>query len=390
MVLVYLLFLISGRFKVLMNFIGISSPIDLTLLFAILLTLDLVLYVSRGGKVIISKNIFVAILFLCLFFLQIVISKFYTPSDEYALQKVVYFNLSLLAFFYPLLKKDFDLRAFVRFLIYTGLFFGIVNLLYFGLYLSKIISYQQFSIASGDYISIGQLLGLNVILLSFSEIKNYFRGDKRLIFLILSFVLLLFSGARGPIIFTFVILIIYFLLKRGKVNFRFKRNINIRKFIIISIGIIVIIIIIYIFRDVFFLMSKRYIQLIDSFIFGKLSGGYDIRKEYIYFVFTHCDDSLFKFVFGHGIGSFGYYFLGQDIELYPHNLILEILFELGFSGFIVFVFFVVFTINRNFKNKLILFSILFIFLNALKSFSLNELRMFFGFLALVNLKWERA
>ncbi|MGE0088171.1 MAG: O-antigen ligase family protein [Bacteroidales bacterium] len=371
-----------------MNFLGISSPIDLTLLLSIFLVIDVLIYAFRKKKIMLSKYIIISIITLLLFYFLLIISKIYSPSHDYALKKIFYFNLNIIAYLYPLLKSNFNLKKFIKLLIYVGLFFGIINLLYFGLYLSKIIDYQQFSKVSGDYIGIGILLGLNVILLSFPEIKKLFKGETRLVFYFLSIVLLLFSGARGPILFTLITLFFLYVFQKNNINLTIFRIVNIKRFIVFLIGIILIIVVIILFKDVFFLVSKRYIQLIEGFVFGKSSGGYDLRKEYIDFVLIHSRDGFLEFFFGHGVGSFGYYFLGEDIELYPHNLILEILFELGICGILLFVVFVIFSINNQFKNRLILYSIFFIFLNSLKSFSIIELRMLFGLLAIINLKIE--
>jgi len=385
----YLLFLISGRIKVLLNFIGISSPIDLTLLFGVILIFDIFLNLLRNKKLLITQTVLFAILFLILFYIQIVLSKLYSPSDFYALKKIIYFNLNILAFVYPFLVRNFNIRKFFKFLIYVGLFFGFINIIYFALYLAKFISYSQFSRASGDYIGIGMLLGLNVIVLSIPQIKSIFRSNKRYVLLATSIVLLIFSGARGPILFTFITLFFYFSFLKKRTKLKINKKIEFKIIFISITSLIVLVIFIFTFRNVFLHISKRYLDLFYGLLFGESTGGYDIRKEYIYYVFNHFNDNFLTTFFGHGVGSFGVYFSNSDIELYPHNLILEILFEQGLLGLIIFIFFIIFSVIGNKRNSLILYCAFFIFLNSLKSFSLNELRLFFAFLALTSFKLHR-
>ena len=61
------------------------------------------------------------------------------------------------------------------------------------------------------------------------------------------------------------------------------------------------------------------------------------------FVINHAlSDSIFL---GAGYGSYGLLFLGEDIVAYPHNLFMEILFEMGLIGFILIVLMVIMAMN---------------------------------------------
>ncbi|MBD3347747.1 MAG: hypothetical protein GF400_00955 [Candidatus Eisenbacteria bacterium] len=52
---------------------------------------------------------------------------------------------------------------------------------------------------------------------------------------------------------------------------------------------------------------------------------------------TYADGSWADMVFGHGTGSFAHFFLGSDRQSYPHNLLVEILFENGLVGFVLLI-----------------------------------------------------
>ena len=94
------------------------------------------------------------------------------------------------------------------------------------------------------------------------------------------------------------------------------------------------------------------------------------RVELIYFSIAHIFSSVFVFLFGTGIGSFGYEWTGVDMRLYPHNIILEILFELGFIGLLIFGY-ILYILWKNYslyrKKYVSGFVLFYIFLNLMKS-----------------------
>ena len=56
-----------------------------------------------------------------------------------------------------------------------------------------------------------------------------------------------------------------------------------------------------------------------------------------------------NYYFGIGIGGFGYVFHGFDERMYPHNIFLELLCEMGIIGFLIFIYFM-YKLLRAFKN----------------------------------------
>jgi len=56
-------------------------------------------------------------------------------------------------------------------------------------------------------------------------------------------------------------------------------------------------------------------------------------------------------IIGHGIGSFPVYFNGIDIVNYPHNIIIEILSEVGLLGFAIFSSLVIYLLSIWKKKK---------------------------------------
>ena len=84
-------------------------------------------------------------------------------------------------------------------------------------------------------------------------------------------------------------------------------------------------------------------------------------------------------ILGHGLGSYGFVVYGTDFRAYPHNGFLEIWFEAGIVGLILFIAFIMMglfaAMNRNYVVLACI--IIFLTLNFLKSSSLDELRLLF-------------
>ena len=102
-------------------------------------------------------------------------------------------------------------------------------------------------------------------------------------------------------------------------------------------------------------------------------------KHYDFFL----ENILEKPFFGWGFGSYGLYFLGIDERSSPHNVFVEIYFELGLLGLYFYLLFLIFCYYKIFKSKSHLLYILFYLLLCLQfSFSLADLRLNYGFIAI--------
>jgi O-antigen ligase len=130
----------------------------------------------------------------------------------------------------------------------------------------------------------------------------------------------------------------------------------------------------------------RFTSLINDIIYG---GGQDqsadTRVLLIQDAFWGIVKSIDSFLFGYGIGSFGIITWGEDIRLYPHNMILEIWFELGLIGLMAFFIWIVYVLTklRGQPNQYISYWLIFyVFLNLMKSSSLVDIRTEFAFFAL--------
>jgi O-antigen ligase len=136
--------------------------------------------------------------------------------------------------------------------------------------------------------------------------------------------------------------------------------------------------------NVFNRSTKRLSLLIEVLV-GGAEGETSVNTRFHHF--SKSGEFIFqsvpKFLFGHGIGSYGVLDIGQDVRHYPHNIVLEIFIELGFFGIMLFLMIhvIIFWKNINIFKGLTFLLFIYIFLNHMKSFSLVDMRLYFGFLS---------
>src|SRR5699024_5914147 len=75
-------------------------------------------------------------------------------------------------------------------------------------------------------------------------------------------------------------------------------------------------------------------------------GSYDSRLNF----FTNSLEliertNIFYFLFGFGSGDYAIFRIGSDVRSYPHNLLIEILFEYGVLGLFLFFIFIYFSLK---------------------------------------------
>ena len=201
--------------------------------------------------------------------------------------------------------------------------------------------------------------------------------------------MIILAGGKGPIIFIFAVLILYV------IAIFFSRRVGLHK----SVGIKEILLLTFFVGGSLFLLSvfvtnaeilldRSYARLLSSFSFVQ-SGTEDLstmdRIDFIVFSFNHIFDDVRSMFFGYGLGSYGILSGEGDIRAYPHNIILEIWIETGFVGVFLFCCFLMSCYRRYLSANPFVWPLLYLFLNALKSSSLVDLRLFFGFLALLGM-----
>jgi O-antigen ligase len=379
--LIYVLYLLSGYMKGMLKAFSIPVPVDITLLFAIIL-----LMFSFFIKIKIeNKKVMKIILLLILFIGWMLFSSLYTSSNNYWEHKVIYFLTNIIAFFIPLIfYKKFNINNFIFYFISISTF---LNVIFITMVLPYIYINENFYEVSGIYLNVSLISGLNIL---FFIIKKFEFKIKylSLFILILNFITLISSGGRGGILFTFLILFIFLISKQTKLIRKGKISKKVFKLFLIFILIIFSISVYYANnsekKDDLVVKSINRLTLLENVVNNSEDSGASIntRLNYINFTTNKILMNPTHFFFGYGIGSFGMEYLNIDKREYPHNVLLEIWFEMGAVGLILFIWFI-FYIIKNFRQSMMIWFLFYMLLHILKSSSLTDIRIFFAILALL-------
>lgn len=225
----------------------------------------------------------------------------------------------------------------------------------------------------------GEVLIIGLILMNKRLLIKY-------ILMLIFILLMITTGSKGPLISFFISIIVVklFSVNIKKVNY----NIIIKKYFNIMFFLIALILFIkYVFFEMFdlnFLLS-RFSLVSSEANYGEYSRINLAQSAINYFVLNP--------LFGNGLGSFAVMHSGYDIREYPHNIILELLSELGIIGLFLLMF-PILNITISFLKRLksgseilILTSALFLFymINSMFSGDLgfSNIKLFF-FMGLLN------
>jgi hypothetical protein len=114
------------------------------------------------------------------------------------------------------------------------------------------------------------------------------------------------------------------------------------------------------------------------------NNSFNKRLEYLLFSKTKIFENKSSLILGYGLGSFSNEYDQTDRRLYPHNIIVEIVFELGLIGLLLALAFLISNSSsyKGFFTNLALLAALTLFINSMKSSSIVDLRLLFALLAI--------
>ncbi|NIM15928.1 MAG: hypothetical protein GTO45_28340 [Candidatus Aminicenantes bacterium] len=381
--LLFALFLLSGLIKFFVFFlIGNILIIDFTLLCAIALVGGYIFHFIRNSLdnkfyiVSASRSIVFTLL---VFYMWIILTLTYTRSPAYCYLKTFRFLTLVIALVFPLIYRNFKPGRFFHLFVYIGsiLIFIYTALLphFFAGYLRS-YEYREFV---GKYLDIGYLSGIMILLLAFA--CPHIKRLPKVLLLAVNTSALMVSAARGAIIFLAFVLLIRFAVSfvtfmKRTWQFNFK-NIF---YITAAVGG---------FGGALYYVMDRYSIFIERtvkrllLVFDPQSASVAKRFDQIYYSLDKIFDNAVNFLFGQGIGSFGVLYDGVDGRQYPHNVILEISFELGIVGVILFITLLLLYFKKLRHNLNFVLIYIFLFLNSLKSYSLVDSRVMFGILSVL-------
>ena len=386
-------YLVSGDIKILYPLLHVSSIPDITLLSAMFLAIIMMYDIPYTLKQISTKHLELIVV-LMLFYLFMIISLGYSSSDGYALTKSINFGTVVLGFLFPLLAKKFNKDFFIYSL--TLLVF-IISVIFLNFYISYInkdniillnMSQEEAVRLTVGYLSIAILNGI-IILYYFFKKNQIFWIQWSII--IVSFTFLVASGGRGPLLIVLLILGVYsfYQLLLSFSSFKIKKLI----LPIFAISIVIGGFFVAIYTNsiesnnkVFKLFEssmERFTTLKDG-----QGGGKSAYSRILYTKFS-IDKINQKPIFGYGIGSFGFEYNHIDEKDYPHNLFLEVWFELGIVPLVLILifFYAIYQHISSVKCYWCMAIYFYFFLNILKSDSLTDIRIltsFFGIFLLLK------
>lgn len=358
------IFLFSGLFKQFLVMLYLPV-IDFTLLSLSLMIVTWFFLPKRFDR----KLLIICSVLLFLSFM--IVSGYYTSSRKFYESKLIGVSLSFLVFLLPFTLERFNKKTFELTLIYSSLLSAILLLIYLPkFYIDGDILNQD---ARSIYLTVPYYLGITVILF-ISKIHQENKINRYYFILTLFFLyVMFFSGGRGPLVFLFLSLTMFL----GK-NFLNPK-------ILVATSIVVTFVTVFsLFQTQFIPQSSEEFSTLGRAL-SRFSQLFDTEysENPRYLVQMFAIDKIFSgfdvLFFGHGIGSFGYEYTFEDIDIYPHNIILEIVFEMGLIGLGAFLFFIVILLKHIYIrcNKYALVLFLYLMLNAMKSYSLVGNRMMF-------------
>ena len=326
----FTLFLFAGRFKADPRFQWI--PVDLTAsLFLLSTIIGLLVMANQKYKISLKAIILV---FLSLFFIiYAIISLLWSPGASYATTKAFYIGTLVL---WPLLASTFifalnreRLNRFFLIIVLFAIWISVEAAFFF--YSNKGSGF--INVLGSNYLGVGRVVGLATLIVFGCLLCTYRTKIEKLALLTLGAFFLwviLIAGGRGPLLATFVGLSVPLFI-----GWSFKpQGLFVKRYVISGgafIGAFLITLLFLIQNKLFTTTLTRIVVLFEPGM--GVSAG--LRLEYyLASISFWCENPIW----GHGIGSWPLLMGIGDIRAYPHNIIFEIMAELGLTGLLLFLF----------------------------------------------------
>lgn len=435
----YVSFLFSGLIKGW----GFNFFIDLTILFFLTSCFSFFL-IERTSSISlneIKKNDFLKpIISLMLFLLWYSFTAAWTLSKVYYIEKLTFICILVIIFLFPLFCKEDFVDRFLKTFIVFGVFISCIYFVYYCVSAFSADNYFPKSLKVA-YLVYGRLIG-GISLLLITSGNTYFGSTLRIPLIQLCLLMLIISGARGPILFFTIVLLIFmtskinnfiindnilkkdiwkishlenylYTIKFQKIFSYFLTKYSENQINILFSFLLFLLFCIFYFSfqetlNPIFLRAFSRLELLLNFNESNLSSATqlqeniksglgdsaNIRLIQFYNIINYISDPI-KFFIGWGIGSYGLLDSSEDIRHYPHNFILEIFVESGFVGISLFFIMVAYFLNFCFKKSLfkhffhIILLTTYFFLCFLTSSSISEARIPFALLGIMLLSGKR-
>lgn len=384
----FALFLFAGNYKADPRLAFVQTHIDITVLFWILSFCAFLYRILKKPSTIKITQEFgiVAVLFLLLV-ACLVGSLLYSESTRYGLDKTLQFIvLTSWAFFGAgfLISDLFSLKRFSWAIVAIAVAMALDAL-------AKYPGVGQIGIVralEGTGVALARVTGLGLLTIVAFLLPTSRTLLMKLVLLNIAVLQLfgaLIAGARGPVIALIPSLALFFVLSIGGV-FPFIR---IERYALrLSVVMFCVLVILGIFgRDLFATLGFRMQVLIH--------GGGTSALTRLAFYREALDLWARSPIWGNGVGEFAIVVRGQDVPVYPHNIILELGAETGLIGVLVFITLLIVAFAKPVINlsaqrgitktvtRYLLVACCFVLLNTMVSGDINGNRILFTWIALV-------
>ena len=328
----------------LINYFPVIEIIDITVIATLIIWLGLVKILLEGNWKLPSEPKSIVYLFL-IFGLLLGISYIYTVSPDYGFRKILRFNtFAVTIFISPLLiiKSPADskrLLSYFYFLLVIIIGIMLLQFVYFlkwGDFAIVLAYWNRISIPGANPIQVSRYLAIGAAMMIALLIRN--KPSQSLHYFAILFVILLsiiLSGSRGPLVSIIIGSIVYAIL------YERKHSSRIYGYGILAIGTIITLLLLLPES-----LTQRFFDISQGSVIMTQQGVRRISTIATRFEFWSMSlqawfSSITSFFIGLGAGSFSSLFIWRDWRWYPHNLIFEIIAELGLIGLVIGVLFII-------------------------------------------------
>ena len=328
----------------LINYFPVVEVVDITVIATLIIWLGLVKILLQGNWKLPSEPKSIVYLFL-IFGLFLGISYIYTASPDYGFRKILRFNtFAVTMFITPLLiiKSPADskrLLSYFYFLLVIIIGIMLLQFVYFlkwGDFAIVLAYWNRISIPGANPIQVSRYLAIGAAMMIALLIRN--KPSQSLHYFAILFMILLsiiLSGSRGPLVSIIIGSIVYAIL------YERKHSSRIFGYGILAIGTIIILLILLPES-----LTQRFFDISQGSVIITQQGVQRISTIATRFEFWSMSlqawfSSITSFFIGLGAGGFSSLFIWRDWHWYPHNLIFEIIAELGMVGLVIGVLFII-------------------------------------------------
>jgi len=328
----------------LINYFPVVEVVDITVIATLIIWLGLVKILLQGNWKLPSEPKSIVYLFL-IFGLFLSISYIYTASPDYGFRKILRFNtFAVTMFITPLLiiKSPADskrLLSYFYFLLVIIIGIMLLQFVYFlkwGDFAIVLAYWNRISIPGANPIQVSRYLAIGAAMMIALLIRN--KPSQSLHYFSILFMILLsiiLSGSRGPLVSIIIGSIVYAIL------YERKHSSRIFGYGILAIGTIITLLLLLPES-----LTQRFFDISQGSVIMTQQGVRRISTIATRFEFWSMSlqawfSSITSFFIGLGAGGFSSLFIWRDWRWYPHNLIFEIIAELGMVGLVIGVLFII-------------------------------------------------